>query len=46
MQPEEKVEEAATPSQQVPEPDEAPAEPDEAIEEPAQERVESDDQDY
>ncbi len=46
MQPEQKVEEAATPSQQVPEPDEAPAEPDETIEEPAREGVEPDDQDY
>jgi hypothetical protein len=46
LQPEEKVEEAATPGQQVPEPDEAPAERDETIDEPAQERLESDDQDY
>ncbi len=44
-QPEERVEEA-TPIQQVGESDEAPAEPNETIEEPAQERVESDDQDY
>ncbi|HEX9430288.1 MAG TPA: hypothetical protein VF944_07890, partial [Candidatus Bathyarchaeia archaeon] len=44
-QPEERVGEA-TPIQQVGESDEAPAEPNETIEEPAQERVESDDQDY
>jgi hypothetical protein len=44
-QPRERVEEA-TPSEQVAEPNEAPAEPSETIEDPAQERVESDDQDY
>jgi hypothetical protein len=44
-QPEGRVEET-TPSEQVVNPSEAPSEPIETIEEPAEERVESDDQDY